>query len=134
MLPLLAAAAVAAAPAPARPQSTITPIATISLFDQPGKALSISKVTYPPGTTDPSHVHPNAVFVYVLQGSVRSATDDGPVVTYKAGETFYQSAGRTHRVSENASATEPASQLAIQIVNQRPPGGAAPAAPAAPQR
>lgn len=125
MLLILAAAAVAAAPAPARPESTITPIATIALFDQPGKAVSISKVTYPPGTKDPSHLHPNAVFVYVLQGSVRSATDDGPVVTYQAGETFYQSAGHTHRVSENASATEPASQLAIQIVDQRPAGAAA---------
>jgi quercetin dioxygenase-like cupin family protein len=131
MLPVLAAALVAAAttPAPAKPESTITPIATVALFDAPGKSVSISKVTYPPGAKDPSHVHPNAVFVYVLQGSVRSATDDGPVVTYQAGETFYQSAGHTHRVSENASATEPASQLAIQIVNPRPAGGAAPPAP-----
>lgn len=135
MLLALAAAAVAAAsPAPQKPDSTLTPVSVTSLFDVPGKALSATRVNYPPGGKDPSHVHPNAVFVYVLTGSVRSATDDGPVVTYHAGETFYQSAGKTHRVSENASATEPASLLSVQVIDQRPVGAAAPAAaPAAPR-
>ncbi|HEY4030075.1 MAG TPA: cupin domain-containing protein [Caulobacteraceae bacterium] len=126
LLALLAAAAAATAPAPATPQkpdSTIAPISTTTLFDVPGKALSASKVSYPPGGKDPSHVHPNAVFVYVLTGAVRSAADDGPVTTYHAGETFYLPAGHTHRVSENASATEPASLLAVQVVEQRRPGG-----------
>jgi quercetin dioxygenase-like cupin family protein len=122
LIALAAAAAVAASAAPQAPDSTITPVSATSLFDAPGKALSASKVSYPPGGKSPSHVHPNAVFVYVLSGSVRSATDDGPVVTYHAGETFYQSAGKTHRVSENASATEPASLLAVQVIDQKPAG------------
>jgi quercetin dioxygenase-like cupin family protein len=119
MLLALALAATAAA-APPKPDSTISPVAVTSLLDAPGKALSASKVSYPPGGKDPSHVHPNAVFVYVLQGAVRSAWDDGPVVTYSAGQTFYQPAGHTHRVSENASATEPASLLAVQVIEQKP--------------
>ena len=120
MLFALALAATAAAAAP-KPDSTISPVAVTSLLDAPGKALSASKVSYPPGGKDPSHVHPNAVFVYILQGAVRSAWDDGPVVTYSAGQTFYQPAGHTHRVSENASATEPASLLAVQVIEQKPP-------------
>ena len=119
LLVLAAAAAVAAAPPPRKPDSTITPVALTSLVDLPGKALSASKVSYPPGGKDPSHVHPNAVFVYVLQGAVRSAWDDGPVVTYKAGDTFYQPAGHTHRVSENASDTEPANLLAVQVMDEK---------------
>ncbi len=71
MLLALAAAAVAAAsPAPQKPDSTPTPVSVTSLFDVPGKALSATRVSYPPGGKDPSHVHPNAVFVYVLTGSV----------------------------------------------------------------
>lgn len=119
MLFALALAATAAT-IPPKPDSTIAPVAVTGLVDAPGKALSASKVSYPPGGKDPSHVHPNAVFVYVLQGAVRSAWDDGPVVTYSAGQTFYQPAGHTHRVSENASATEPASLLAVQVIEQKP--------------
>ncbi len=121
MLAVLAAAAALSASAPAKPDSTITPVGVVAIPDLPGKVLSANRVSYPPGGKDPSHVHPNAVFVYVLSGSVRSATDDGPVVTYHAGETFYQSAGKTHRVSANASTTEPASLLAVQVTEPRPP-------------
>ncbi len=113
------ALAATAADAPPKPDSTITPIAVTALLDAPGKALSAGKVSYPPGGKDPGHVHPNAVFVYVQQGAVRSAWDDGPVATYKAGDTFYQPAGHTHRVSENASDTEPASLLAVQVMDEK---------------
>ncbi len=123
MLSILAAAsvAVAGAPAPQKPDSTLTPVALVTLFDAPGKVLNATRVSYPPGGKDPSHVHPNATFVYVMSGSVRSAADDGPVITYKAGDTFYMPAGHTHRVSENASTTEPANLLSVQVADQRPP-------------
>ena len=115
MLAILAAAAVAAAPG-----STVTPSLMAGLPEVPGKVLPVSRVSYTPGGKSARHPHPDPVFVYVLIGSVRSATDEGPVVTYKAGETFYQSAGHTHRVSENASATEPAVLLAVEIVDGKP--------------
>ena len=36
---------------------------------------------------------------------------------YKAGETFFEPPGSAHLISENASATEPASLLAIFIAD-----------------
>lgn len=120
MLLALALLAAAAPDAPRiKPDSTIKPVASTPLVDLPGKVLSSATVSYPPGGKDPSHVHPNAAFVYVLQGSVRSAADDGPVITYKQGDTFYMPAGHTHRVSENASATEPAVLLSVQVADQK---------------
>jgi quercetin dioxygenase-like cupin family protein len=47
--------------------------------------------------------------------SENSAT--GPVKVYKAGESFFEPRGSEHLVSENASATEPASLLAIFIAD-----------------
>ena len=45
-------------------------------------------------------------------------TATGPVRTYKAGESFFEPPGSTHLVSENASATEPASLLAIFVADE----------------
>jgi quercetin dioxygenase-like cupin family protein len=41
----------------------------------------------------------------------------GPARVYSAGEGFFESPGSVHRVSENASKTEPASLLAILVVD-----------------
>jgi quercetin dioxygenase-like cupin family protein len=38
--------------------------------------------------------------------------NDAPEVIYRSGDTFYEAAGDIHRVSANASATEPARFLA----------------------
>jgi quercetin dioxygenase-like cupin family protein len=53
----------------------------------------------------------------VLSGSIRSQVDDGPVQVLRAGESFFEKPGAHHRVSENASATEPARLLAIFVVD-----------------
>ncbi|EEF59731.1 Catalase domain protein [Pedosphaera parvula Ellin514] len=42
----------------------------------------------------------------------------GPVRVYKAGESFFEPPGNQHLVSENASATEPASMLAVFIADE----------------
>jgi len=47
--------------------------------------------------------------------SENSAT--GPARIYKAGEDFFEPPGSEHLVSENASATEPASLLAIFVAD-----------------
>jgi quercetin dioxygenase-like cupin family protein len=58
------------------------------------------------------------VFVYVLSGSIRSENSaTGPARVYKAGETFFEPPGSEHLVSENASATEPASLLAVFVAD-----------------
>jgi quercetin dioxygenase-like cupin family protein len=40
---------------------------------------------------------------------------DGPEQTYRAGDAWWEPVGAIHRVSRNASATEPATLLAIYI-------------------
>ncbi len=56
----------------------------------------------PGGSTDP-HRHPGTVLVYVLEGEVESAVDDGEAQTFKAGESWIESPGALHRVSRNTS-------------------------------
>jgi len=54
------------------------------------------------------------VFAYVLSGAIRSENSvTGPARVYRAGESFFEPPGSEHLVSENASATEPASLLAV---------------------
>ena len=85
----------------------------------PGKSIRGVLVEYIPGGTSPAHVHPKSAFIYatVLAGAIRSQVNDGPVKTYRAGESFSEFPGDRHSVSENASATEPARLLAVFVVD-----------------
>ena len=75
-------------------------------------------VNYAPGGKSASHHHAGSVFAYVLSGSIRSENSaTGPARVYKAGENFFEPPGSEHLVSENASATEPASLLAIFVAD-----------------
>ena len=71
-----------------------------------------------PGAKSTRHHHAGSVFAYVLSGSIRSENSaTGPVRVYKAGESFLEPPGREHVVSENASASEPASLLAVFVAD-----------------
>jgi len=85
----------------------------------PGKSIVAVVVDYPPGVSNPSHHHAGSAFAtaYVLQGAVRNQVDDGPVKVYHAGEYYTENPGSYHRLSENASKTEPAKLLAIFVLN-----------------
>jgi quercetin dioxygenase-like cupin family protein len=85
----------------------------------PGKSIVGVVVTYPPGGATPAHRHAPSAFIvgYVLSGAIRSQADDGDARVYHAGETWTEEPGAHHRISENASATEPARLLAIFIVD-----------------
>ncbi len=84
----------------------------------PGKSLTAIVVNFAPGGRSLPHHHAGSVFVYVLSGAVRSENSaTGPVRVYKAGESFFEPPGSTHRISENASATEPAKVLTIFIAD-----------------
>jgi quercetin dioxygenase-like cupin family protein len=86
------------------------------LANVPGHTLTAEVVDYPPGGKSTVHHHAGSVFAYVLTGRIRSQNSaTGPARIYKAGETFFEPAGSDHLVSENASASEPASLLAIHI-------------------
>lgn len=87
----------------------------------PGKSLIAFIVTYPPGGKSTSHRHAGSAFIYahVLSGAIRSQVDDEPVRVYQVGENFHEVPGSHHRVSENASDHEPASLLAVFIVDAK---------------
>jgi quercetin dioxygenase-like cupin family protein len=85
----------------------------------PGKTLVAVVVNYPPGGKSPPHRHAKSAFIYahVLTGAIRSVVGSEPAKVYRAGESFYEEPGAHHRVSENASDTQPASLLAVFIVD-----------------
>jgi quercetin dioxygenase-like cupin family protein len=84
----------------------------------PGKALSAVVVNYAPGGKSGAHHHSGSVFAYILSGSIRSqVSGDAEAKVYKAGESFFEPPGSSHLVSENASATEPASLIAIFVAD-----------------
>jgi quercetin dioxygenase-like cupin family protein len=84
----------------------------------PGKRLTVVRVKYAPGGKSGSHAHAGTVFAYVLSGAVRSENSaTGPAKVYQAGEGFFEPPGSVHQVSENASATEAASLLAIFVAD-----------------
>lgn len=119
-LALMAAAlSPALAQAQDAPRSTATPAFKAAIPNIPGKNLIAVVVDYPAGAKSPSHHHAASAFIYahVLAGSVRSQVDDQPVKVYKAGEGWSENPGAHHRVSENASATEPAKLLAVFVVD-----------------
>jgi quercetin dioxygenase-like cupin family protein len=55
----------------------------------------------------------------VLSGAIRSQVDDEPAKVYKVGEGFYEEPGSHHRISENASDRDPASLLAVLVVDSK---------------
>jgi catalase len=93
------------------------------LPNAPGKSLIAVVVDYPPGTKSSPHHHAPSAFIYayVLSGAIRSQVDDNPARIYLAGESFYETPGQHHRISENASVTEPARLLAVFVADPAQP-------------
>jgi quercetin dioxygenase-like cupin family protein len=85
----------------------------------PGKSMKGVLVEYGPGVATVGHIHPKSAFIYatVLEGAIRTSVNDGPVVTYRAGQNFSEFPGDRHTLDENASKTEPAKLLAVFVVN-----------------
>jgi quercetin dioxygenase-like cupin family protein len=85
----------------------------------PGKSVVAQVVDYAPGGASPSHEHAKSAFIYayVVSGAIESQVNDGPKRVYRAGESFLEEPGSLHRVSRNASKTEPAKLLAVFVVD-----------------
>jgi quercetin dioxygenase-like cupin family protein len=93
-------------------------VAAEKLPNVPGKTITAVVVNYAPGAKSGKHHHVGSVLAYVLSGAIRSENSaTGPSKVYKAGETFFEPPGSEHLVSENASATEAASLLAIFVAD-----------------
>ena len=96
----------------------VKPVLSEKLPNVPGKSVTAVVVSYAPGGKSVSHRHAGSVFVYVLSGQIRSENSaTGPAKVYQAGETFFEPPGSEHLVSENASASEPASLLAVFVAD-----------------
>jgi quercetin dioxygenase-like cupin family protein len=90
-----------------------------ALPNVPGKSIKGVLVEYGPGVATGGHIHPKSAFIYatVLEGAIRTSVNDGPVVTYRAGQNFSEMPGDRHSIDENASMTEPAKLLAVFVVD-----------------
>jgi quercetin dioxygenase-like cupin family protein len=107
------------ADAPKSKNAKVTLVYQHELPNVPGKSIKGVLVEYGPGGYSPGHTHPKSAFIYatVLEGAIRSQVNDGPVTTYKAGQSFSELPGDRHVVSANASKTKPAKLLAVFVVD-----------------
>jgi quercetin dioxygenase-like cupin family protein len=107
------------ADAPKSKNANVTLVYQHELPNVPGKSIKAVLVEYGPGGYSPGHTHPTSAFIYatVLEGAIRSQVNDGPVTTFKTGESFSELPGDRHSVSANASETQPAKLLAVFVVD-----------------
>ena len=107
------------ADAPKSKDVKVTLVYHHELPNVPGKSIKGVLVEYGPGGYSPAHTHPKSAFIYatVLEGAIRSQVDDGAVTIYTAGQSFSELPGQIHRVSANASETQPAKLLAVFVVD-----------------
>lgn len=101
-------------------QSTLTAIFKHDLPDltMEGWEVNVNWVDYPPGRVGSPHRHPGFTLAYVLQGSVVAKITGQEERTFKTGEMFMEPPGSVHEVSRNASQTEPARLLAINLAKK----------------
>jgi len=99
----------------------VTPLGSYALPNVPGKRVTIVRVEYGPGGFTPPHRHSGSVTATITKGVIRSQLDGGPVQDFKPGETFFEPPGSIHRVSANASTTEPAELLAVFVADEGAP-------------
>ncbi|OJJ06182.1 hypothetical protein ASPVEDRAFT_45600 [Aspergillus versicolor CBS 583.65] len=103
---------------PACPLPTTTIVYQYRLVNCPGKTIVGMLVEYPPNGATPPHRHGGAsVTAYVLHGSVLVKMNDDPMRTIEQGGSWYEAPGCHHRISMNASPTEPASFFVAFVVD-----------------
>jgi len=106
---------------PQSKDAKVTIVYQHELPNVPGKSIKGVLVEYGPGGSSPGHMHPKSAFIYatVLEGEISSQVNDGPVKTYKAGDSFSELPGDRHSVSANASQTNPAKLLAVFVLDTK---------------
>ena len=116
---LLTAIALGLSPGFSQNVEQVKPVFRYVIPNSEGKSMVAVVVTYPPGAKSPAHHHARSAFIYayVLAGAVRSQVEGAPAKVYKAGESFYEMPGSHHRISENASDKDPASLLAVFVID-----------------
>ena len=115
----LTAIAIGVTPGLAQNLEQVKPVFEHIIPNAQGKSMVAVIVSYPPGGKSPAHHHAQSAFIYayVLSGAIRSQVGDEPAKVYRIGEGFYEVPGSHHGISENASDKEPASLLAVFVVD-----------------
>lgn len=94
---------------------TLTPVTSQVIPDDPEHTFTTVVVNLAPEAKSASHRHAGTVFVYVLEGVVRSQLDSGKLIEYRAGQSWSEPPGTVHSFMENPSKTVPARLLATII-------------------
>ena len=89
------------------------------LPDLPGKRLVAVNLEFDPKAPRhfKAHRHPGSVYVYITRGTVRLGIEGQTARLVHTGESFFELPGSEHLVSENASATQSASLLAVFVAD-----------------
>lgn len=84
-----------------------------TLPDFPDHIVTALTIEVAPGAVVGAHRHGGFVYVYLLQGRIRSQMEGEDPVEYSAGQSWIETAGALHQHTENASKTESAKFLAV---------------------
>ena len=98
-----------------RPRTSLTPISSEPLPDDPLKRITAMLVDFPPSAYSPEHHHEASLYVYILKGEIRSQLKGQPAQIFKAGDSFHEPEGSVHLFAENTSARESAQVLAVFV-------------------
>lgn len=88
------------------------------LPDMSGHKLTAVEVKILPRVQIGSHRHDSFVYVYVLEGRVRSQLGNQEITEYKKGDSWIEQPGITHSLTHNPSKTSEARLLAVFIANE----------------
>jgi len=116
LLPLIASLVTFTVTAGERPAGISRQIVNISTLDNiSGHSLTAVMVELDPGVIAPSHTHSGFVFVYVLQGTVRSQLNHGDAIEFSTDQSWTEPPGTTHSLTHNPSTTDKAKFLAVFV-------------------
>ena len=104
------------------PPTKVTPLMKQAIPEYPGHEVTMITLDIPPSGGSGPHRHPgHHTFGYVLDGAYKIKVENGPERVLHKGESFYEAPGQLHAVSQNASTTEPAKVLVLQLMESGKP-------------
>lgn len=84
----------------------------------PGKNIVGLRVEFAPNGSTPPHRHGGAsVSAYVISGTLLNKMNNDPIKVIETGGTWFEAPGCHHRISDNASKTEPATLFAVMVLD-----------------
>ena len=90
-------------------------LAKEALPNLPGNRMTAVTVELAPGAIAAPHRHEAFLFVYVLEGRVRSRLGDALPVDYAAGDHWIEPPGSDHVLTQNLSDKEPVKLLVVFV-------------------